>query len=310
MPGERSYGQDHDHYDWSPIVSRPVLRWPDNARVALCAIVNLEHFDWDMPPDAPAPVSMVAGAMGSGGLGSGIGPFPNIAGYSQHEYGNRVGVFRVLRVLDKYGIRPTIAMDKTVAENYPFLVSECQKRGSEFIAHGITVRQIIHAGMSEAEERAYIREAIEGLERATGVRPVGWSGPEFQESVNTPGLLAAEGISYVCDWSNDEQPYRMNTSEGDLYSLGVNLDLDEMFIHLNGRRLINEYEQIIKDEFDGLYRDGAKTGLMLVLNLHPWVIGQPWRIRYLDRALAHIDKYSGVWKATGREIVDWYKDHS
>ena len=310
MPGERSYGQDHDHYDWSPIVNRPVLRWPDNARVALCAIVNLEHFDWDMPPDAPAPVSMVAGAMGSGGLGAGIGPFPNIAGYSQHEYGNRVGVFRVLRVLDKYGIRPTIAMDKTVAENYPFLVSECQKRGSEFIAHGITVRQIIHAGMSEAEERAYIREAIEGLERATGVRPVGWSGPEFQESMNTPGLLAAEGISYVCDWSNDEQPYRMNTSEGELYSLGVNLDLDEMFIHLNGRRLINEYEQIIKDEFDGLYRDGAKTGLMLVLNLHPWVIGQPWRIKYLDRALAHIDRYSGVWKATGREIVDWYKDHS
>ena len=92
--------------------------------------------------------------------------------------------------------------------------------------------------------------------------------------------------------------------------MGVNLDLDEMFIHLNGRRLINEYEQIIKDEFDGLYRDGAKTGLMLVLNLHPWVIGQPWRIKYLDRALAHIDRYSGVWKATGREIVDWYKDHS
>ncbi len=310
MPGERKYGQDHDHYQWSPVVSRPVLRWPNNARLALCVIVNLEHFDWDMPADAPTPVSMVAGAMGGGGIGSGAGPYPNIAGYSQHEYGNRVGVFRVLRVLDKYGIRPTIAMDKTVAENYPFLVNECQKRDAEFIAHGITVRQIIHTGMSEQEERAYIHESIEALAEATGKRPIGWAGPEFQESMNTPNLLAAEGIRYVCDWSNDEQPYRMNVKEGELFSLGVNLDLDEMFIHLNGRRLIDEYEQIIKDEFDGLYSDGAETGLMLVLNLHPWVIGQPWRIKYLDRALAHINRYSGVWKATGQEIVDWYKDHS
>ena len=179
MPGERSYGQDHDHYDWSPIVNRPVLRWPDNARVAVCAIVNLEHFDWDMPPDAPAPVSMVAGAMGSGGLGSGIGPFPNIAGYSQHEYGNRVGVFRVLKVLDKYGIRPTIAMDKTVAENYPFLVRECQKRDSEFIAHGITVRQIIHAG--------YVRSGRASL-HSGGHRRVGESHGRETGRVVRPGV--------------------------------------------------------------------------------------------------------------------------
>ncbi len=310
MPGERKVGQDHDHYDWSPIINRPVLRWPNNTRVALCVIINLEYFDWDMPADTPTPVSPVAGSMGGGGIGSGVGPFPNIAGYSQREYGNRVGVFRVLKVLDKYGIKPIVAMDKTIAENYPFLVNECKKRDVEFVAHGTTVRNIIHTGMSEEEERAYIHESIEALAKATGKQPIGWSGPEFQESMNTPSLLAAEGIRYVCDWGNDEQPYKMNVKGGELFSLSVNLDLDDMFIHLNGRRLISEYEQIIKDEFDGLYVDGVSTGRLMVINLHPWVIGQPWRIKYLDQALAHISKYGGVWNASGQEVIDWYKDNS
>jgi peptidoglycan/xylan/chitin deacetylase (PgdA/CDA1 family) len=306
MPGERKPGQDHGHYDWSPITTRPVLRWPDNARVALCAIVNLEHFDWQLPPDVPEPVSPVSGAMGLGGIGAGPGRFPNLAGYSQHEYGNRVGVFRVLRVLDKYGITPTVAMDQTVAENYRFLVNECQERDAEFIAHGASVRRIIHTGMSEEEERQYIHDSIEALEKATGKRPVGWASPELQESLNTPALLAAEGIRYVCDWANDEQPYRMNVPEGELFSLSIDLDLDDIFIHLNGRRLIGEYGQIIRDTFDGLYKDGAKSGLMMVINIHPWVIGQPWRIRYLDEALAHINRYGAVWKATAGEIVDSY----
>lgn len=310
MPGERKLGQDHDHYDWSPIITRPVLRWPDDARVALCVIVNLEYFDWDMPADAPQSVTPVSGAMGFGGIGAGPGRFPNVAGYSQHEYGNRVGIFRVLRVLDKYGIKPTVAMDQTIAENYPYLVKECLEREVEFIAHGASARRIIHHGMSEAEETQYIHDSVEALTKATGTRPLGWSGPDFQESMNTPALLAAEGLRYVCDWSNDEQPYRMTVPKGELFALGVDLDLDDEFIHLNGRRLIGEYEQIMRDTFDGLYEDGATTGRLMVINIHPWIIGQPWRIKYLDRALAHINESDGVWKATGSEIVDWYAEHS
>ena len=304
MPGERKYGQDHGHYTWSPITTRPALRWPDHARVALCVIVNLEHFDWVMPPEAPRPVTPLGGR--PGGFGSGGGRYPDIAGYSQREYGNRVGVFRILRVLDKHGVKPTVAMDRTIAEHYPYLVKEVRESGVEVIAHGASARQIIHAGMSEAEERAYIRESVEAVAKATGRRPVGWSSPDFQESVNTPELLAAEGIRYVCDWSNDEQPYRMTVKSGELYSLGVDLDLDDIALHFNGGRLIGEYGQIIRDTFDGLYRDGATSGRVMVLNVHPWVMGHPWRIKYLDQALAHIDGYAGVWKASGQEIVDWY----
>ena len=217
MPAKRAYGMDQDFYPWSPIITRPILRWPDNARVALAVIVNLEHWDWEVPPHTPLAVSPLGGPEG---LWSGNQPdFPDIGGYGNHEYGNRVGIFRVLAILDKYGIKPTLALDKAIADHYPFLIQEGQRRDAEFIAHGLSRRRIIHNGMSEDEERQYIRDSIAAVEQATGTRPVGWSGPDFQETPHTPDLLAAEGIRYVCDWGNDEQPYQMTPKTGELYAL-------------------------------------------------------------------------------------------
>jgi len=293
MPAERKVGQDHGYYDWSPNISRAPLKWPNGARVALVVIVNLEHWDWELPSDVP---------------GQAPGPFrPPLADYSQHEYGNRVGVFRILKILDKYGIKPTIAMDKVVADTNPFLAAECKKRKLEVMAHGVTSRQPIHAGMSVDAERAYIRSSISAVTKAMGKAPAGWLGPDFAETMNTPALLAAEGIRFTCDWSNDEQPYRMKVPKGELFSLGVDYDLDDVFIHWNGRRLIDEYRQILCDQFDGLYQDGAKSGRLMVVNLHPWVMGWPWRSKYLDLALEHISRYPSVWKASASEVVDWYK---
>ena len=160
MPAKRAYGMDQDFYPWSPIVTRPVLRWPDNARVALAVIVNLEHWDWEVPAGTPVAVSPMGGPEG---LWTGNQPqFPDIGGWGNHEYGNRVGIFRILAVLDKYGITPTLALDKAVADHYPTLVEEGRKRGAEFIAHGLSRRRIIHIGMSEDEERDYIRASIDG----------------------------------------------------------------------------------------------------------------------------------------------------
>ena len=302
MPAQRKCGMDQEHYPWSPLVTRPVIKWPNNARVALAVIVNLEHWDWEVPAQNPMPVSVMGGPEA---LWTGNGRFPDIGGYGNHEYGNRVGVFRVFALLDKYGIRPTVAMDKAVADNYPFLVKESQKRGAEFIAHGISQRKIIHVGMSAAEERQYIHDSIDAVTKATGKRPLGWSGPEFQETQNTPDLLAAEGIRYVCDWGNDEQPYKM--TPGELYALSVNAYLDDNYIHLHGRRTINEVNLMWRDWFDGLYADGPKNARSMVLNIHPWIMGQPWRIRHLDEVLGHISSYGGVWKATAGEIIDQFK---
>jgi peptidoglycan/xylan/chitin deacetylase (PgdA/CDA1 family) len=308
LPGQRTYGTDTDIHTWSPIVTRPKLTWPGGARVALAVIVNLEHYGWAVPQGAPQPVTPFGGPPGLW-TDSSIDPgrWPDIGGYGNHEYGNRVGVFRIIDLLDKYGITPTLALDATTAENYPYLVAEGKKRNAEFIAHGLSRRELIHVGMSDAEELEYIQKSIAAVEKATGIRPAGWLGPDMQETVNTPHLLAAEGITYLCDWGNDEQPYKMTPRTGELYSLGVNLQLDDNYTHVHGRRTIHEMVQIWCEWFEGLYADGAVNGRMMVVNLHPWIMGQPWRIGYLDKALAHISAYQGVWKATGSQIIDWFK---
>ena len=298
MPAERRYGMDHEHYDWSPFIKRGILRWPGNARVALCVIVNLEHREWN-PPEGSYTVAL------SGGLGP--RPFPDYAGLTHREYGHRVGIFRVLDVLEKHGIKPTIAMDALTAENYPYLVRHCLERGCEIIGHGISVSRLITSNMSEQEEREYIQTSVEAVKRATGSAPVGWLGPEYGESPRTPQLLAKAGIRYVCDWANDEQPYPMKTPEGELFALPIMLELDDVHALWDRRVNIDRYGELLKECFDTLYRDGAQNGRLLALNLHPWLIGQPFRIGYLDDALGHMMRRQGVWAASGSEIIDSYR---
>ena len=300
MPAQRRFGMDQEHYDWSPLINRGVLHWPDNGRVALCVIVNLEHFQWTQPEG-----SYTAGLAG----GSGIRPFPDYPRFSHREYGHRVGIFRVLDVLERHGIKATVAMDVLTAENYPYLVQHCKDRGCEIIGHGISASQMITSNMPEEEELEYIRGSVEALRRATGTAPVGWLGPEYGESSRTPQLLAQAGISYVCDWVNDEQPYPMKGDSGELFALPIMLELDDIIALWDRRVTIDRYAQLLKEGFDTLYQDGEQNGRLMVLNLHPWLIGQPFRIGYLDDALGHMVRRRGVWAATGSQIIDWYKSH-
>ena len=145
MTAQRRYGMDHEHYDWSPIVKRPILRWPENARLAFCVVVNLEHMEW-IPPVESYQSHNLAGGADSRPISRG---FPDYGRLSHREYGHRVGIFRVLKVLEKHGIKPTIAMDVLTAEKYPYLVRYCLDAGSEIIGHGISVSQMITSKMSE-----------------------------------------------------------------------------------------------------------------------------------------------------------------
>jgi allantoinase len=301
MPGQRRVGMDHEHYDWLPIIKRGVLRWPENARVALCVIVNLEQMEWS-PPEGSYQLPTLAGGLDPR-------PFPDYARLSHREYGHRVGIFRLLDVLEHHRITATVAMDVFTAENYPYLVRHCRQRGCEIIAHGISVSRMITSKMSEQDERQYIQEGLERLRRATGAAPVGWVGPEYGESARTPQLLAEAGIGYVCDWPNDEQPYRMKTHQRELFALPIMLELDDVNALWYRRLAIDRYAELLGESFDRLYRDGARNGRLLVLNLHPWLIGQPFRIGYLDDALGTMMRRQGVWAATGAEIIDWYRQH-
>lgn len=299
MPGQRGFGMDHPHHPWSPMVNRAPLRWPEGARVALCVIVNLEHMEWK-----PEEGSYWRREM-SGGFGN--RRFPDYTRKTHREYGHRVGIFRVLDALEAVGIRPTIAMDLMTAENYPFLVEHCLGRGAEIIAHGISVTQMITSEMGEAEEREYIGRCMEGMVESTGTSPKGWLGPEFGESERTPRLLAEAGIEYVCDWTNDEQPYAMTTPSGSLVSLPICLDLDDVNALWERRMDVERYAKLVKESFDRLVEDGEQSGRLLVLNLRPWLVGQPFRIGFLEEALEYLTAQQGVWATTGSEIVEWYR---
>jgi len=292
-------GMDHDHYAWSPIVARPRLEWPGGARIALAVIVALEHIEWTPP----------AGSVQAPGLYTHLAlarPIPEFWSVSHREYGHRVGIFRVLDVLARHGIRPTIAIDAMTARHYPWLVRHCARRGCEFIAHGISASRMITSRMSEADERAYIAESVAAVREATGTSPAGWAGPEYGESTRTPRLLAEAGLRYVCDWANDEQPYPMLTAPP-LTALPAMIELDDVFALRERHFRVDEYAVQLRDAFDTIYRDAATTGRVLVLNVHPWLMGQPFRIGFLESALAHMVNHAQVWRASGSEIVDAYR---
>ena len=306
MTVDRSYvfpelhpGMDHGHYDWSPLnATRHVVEWPGKARVALCVIVSLGHVEWRRPEGSYQAPNF------AGGYGQ--GPFPDVTAWSHREYGHRIGVFRVLKVLEKYGITPTIAIDALTAEHYPFLMRHFMARNCEIIAHGVSEDCMITSRMPLAAEREHIRASLAAVTRATGQAPAGWLGAAYGESAHTPGLLAEARIRYVCDWANDEQPYALKVPHGELFSLPVTLPLDDINALWERRMELDRYEQMIAATFDTLYREGAHNGRLLVLNLHPFLIGQPFRIGCLDAALARIVRHPGVWKATGREIIESY----
>jgi peptidoglycan/xylan/chitin deacetylase (PgdA/CDA1 family) len=179
---------DNPYYDWSPIYTRPVLRWPDNARVAVGVLILLESMDW-----YPAPGSVVPPTIRTF-RPQAYPAIPDIHSTSQYEYGNRVGVFRVMDVLQRHGVTPTVAMDAAVAERSPFLVDYLLERGVEFVGHGISSDRMITEAMTEAEERSLVRDALSRIAAATGASVRGWVGSEYGESSRTVRLLAECGL--------------------------------------------------------------------------------------------------------------------
>ena len=226
------------------------------------------------------------------------------------EYGHRVGVFRLLDLLEKYGIRPTVSMDALTACRCPYLVRYCLDHGCEIIAHGLGVSRMITSRMSEDEERRYIAQTIDAVEVATGSRPKGWHGPEYGKSAHTPQLLAELGIRYLCDWANDEQPYRMTTATGELYALPVMIELDDVFALRDRHYRVDDYARQIVEAIDVMRCDAAESGRVFVFNLHAWMSGQPFRIRFLTDAIAHIMSQVDIWTATGAEIIEAYSQQT
>ena len=299
MPAERRPGMDHDHYEWSALPTRPALRWPDDARLALCVVVILEHYDFD-PPEGSYTLRRPSGGIFPL-------PFPDYVRLGHREYGHRVGIFRVLDALEEAGVPPTVAVDALTAHHYPWLLGHLGERHAELIGHGVAASRLITSRMSEADERATIAESLGALEAATGRWPVGWLSPEGAESARTPQLLAEAGVRYLCDWPNDEQPYAMTVADGELTSLPGLLELDDEFALWHRKMTVDRWARMVVEAAERLHADGADSGRVLVLTVRPWLTGQPFRVGAFAEAMRTITSWPDVWAATGTQVTDWYR---
>ena len=278
-------GMDHDHYPFSALPTRPVLPWPGEARLAAFVLLYLEH--WELQ----APVSACRDPRFVGEFGSFD---PDYRSWTQREYGNRVGIFRVLDLLDAAGIVPAVAASAMAVDRHPRLIAMLRERGCEFIAHGVAASQMISARMTEVEERALIAASIDTLERATGVRPRGWCGQDHGESAHTPQRLAEAGLEYLLDWPNDEQPYWLNTQPR-LLAVPTQPEWDDVEAQWLRRVPVTRYPALVTEAFSTLHAEGATSGRTFCLGVHPWLSGMASRQRYLRETLEAIRSRPMVW---------------
>ena len=208
-------------------------------------------------------------------------------------------------VLDRHGVKVTVAANSEAVRRHPTLVAEFKKRGYEFAAHGSHATRMITSRMSADEERHFIHESRDIVAAATGHLPRGWIGQDFGETPRTPELVAEAGFDYIGDWPNDDQPYRMTTPTP-LLSLPVHCDLDDAQLLWLRQVDTHRYPGYVRDAADRLCAEGRETGRMLTLGIHPWLFGMAHRIRYLDEALGALARRDDVWSATGAEIADAY----
>lgn len=288
----RRHGMDHDRYGWSNLFDRPRINWPNEATVAVLITIPLEFFPLDQqgkPFKAP------------GGM---MTTYPDFRHYSSRDYGNRVGIFRLFKVLDELGLKATIPVNSVLAERYPRLIEEINKRGHEIMAHGVDMDTLHYGGMDPEQEREQVQTSIGTLRRLTGQPVLGWLSPAFSESFQTPDLLTQAGIRYVGDWANDDLPFPMNTANGPLVVMPISQELNDRQIIFNYHHTEDSFSQQIQDQFDTLQQEtGQYGGRLLSLTLHPYISGLPYRIRAVKQALRYVANQPGVWSATGSEIM-------
>jgi peptidoglycan/xylan/chitin deacetylase (PgdA/CDA1 family) len=280
-----------DRAPYSPIVTRPKLVLPGGARVALWVVPNIEHYEY-LP--GPSPVRDPWPRT----------PHPDVIGYGGKDYGNRVGVWRLFEVLDKHQIRATVSLGLGNFVHYPEIFRACEERAWSIMCHGIYNTRY-HWNMTEDEERAAIAECVELYGELTGKTLPGWFSPAASFTLNTPDLVAEAGIKFYCDWNHDDQPLPIRVRSGSLITIPYTMDINDSIIY---RQQFEgaEFAQMIRDTFDTLYAEGADSGRVMCIALHPYMMGQPHRIDHLDGALEYVLSHDGVWKATGEEIADWY----
>jgi allantoinase len=283
-----------DRFYYSPIIERPAFRWPNNARVAFWVAPNVEYYEY-MPdydgvrhawPRTPA---------------------PDVREYGYCDYGNRVGFWRMLEVLDKHNIRCGVSLNLAILEHHPEIAEAMIQRNWDFMNHGIYNTRYLYT-FSEEQERAYYRDCIETLRRHTGKQLKGMLGPAFSGTERTPDLMAEAGLMYLAGWTHDDQPFPFKVKSGRLISMPYSVELNDSPVFLTGQDA-DYFFRICKRQFDQLYKEGETGGRVLCIAIHPWRMGLPHRVKWLNAILEYIMSHDGVWQATSDEIGDYYMAH-
>ncbi|MDG1437700.1 MAG: polysaccharide deacetylase family protein [Emcibacteraceae bacterium] len=286
----RSHGMDHDRYDWSMLTDRKAVNWPNGKKLALWVNVSLQFFPLDqkgVPIKPPGGMTM---------------PYPDLRHYSLRDYGNRVGIYRLLKAFDKYGVNATYAVNAELAKRVPYLMAALKERGVELLGHGWNMDTIHHNDMDD--EADIIKKSLETLSQYSSQEITGWLSPGRFESNKTPEYLADAGVKYFCDWVNDDMPYEFRTKSGPLTAMPLSNELEDRFILLSNLHSEQSYGDQIKDAADMLISEAHEQGgRVLGLSLHPWMMGQPHRIRVLEDILDYLMSKEEVWSASASELL-------
>jgi allantoinase len=280
----RRYGP----FPYSAMIDRPNSKWQNGARIAVWIIPNIEFFALD---------EQVPAAAGGGGK------TPDIAVWSMRDYGNRVGVFRLMKVMSRYGARGTVALNSEVCTEHPRIIEECLKLDWELMGHNESNTRRLNA-VSEEEAAGIVRRAVETISKASGRKVKGWLGSGLAETWNTLDQLIDNDIEYVADWVNDDQPYEMRIDDGrTIMSIPYSTELNDKVAFEIRNLTADQFDAMIRRQFDTLWRESEERAMAMGLALHPYIIGAAHRIGALDSALEYICRHEGVWLATGAEIA-------
>jgi allantoinase len=266
----------HGRFDYLPINRRPVYRWPGGAGLAVYLGFNIEHF-----------------AFGEG-LGAAIGPAcpqPDVLNYSWREYGNRVGAWRCLALFDSLAMPTAALINTALYDHCPELVAACVARGDELVGHGLTNAERQDA-LDETSERDLLAHCRERMRAQSGQSPAGWLSPWISESLHTPDLLAETGYSYTLNWCHDDQPLPMRTRSGQaLWAVPYPQELNDIPMIIARQMDGKDFAQMIIDQLDEMLaqtQSPQAAPLVMGIALHPYIVGQPYRLRHLRRALEHV----------------------
>ena len=282
-------------YDYWPYDNRPRISWPGDARVALWIAPNIEFYEY-APPKNPFRTPWKR-------------PLPDVLSYSTRDYGNRVGHQRMMRVMDRFGLRGSVSLSSAMLIHHPEVIELAAERDWEFFSHGIYNTRYTY-GLDEAQERAMIEESMALIQEHTGQHCDGYLAPALSHSEQTIDLFAEAGGIYTCDLFHDDQPTPVHTRSGRRFvSVPYSLELNDTITYVVNKIEPRRYGRMIKDAFDRLYAEGEHSGTVLCVPLHAYQVSHPHRLRAFEEALGYICGHDKVWKATGREIAQHFLEH-